>query len=160
MTQTEIGVLSLIGVLAGGGLINLVNFLLESSRGSKEVPPEEQPLRRNDLENAEQDYHAMLQRLGVTDRWFRHAWPLTQISLMWSGPPGSLTSGIPAALRAAAGELSKNGAGNFSCDCLTEAGGGARPDVAHRFKSHRNGTVNFYRRTRQQNPPGGVAARI
>lgn len=123
MTQTEIGVLSLIGVLAGGGLINLVNFLLESSRGSKEVPPEEQPLRRNDLENAEQDYHAMLQRLGVTDRWFRHAWPLTQISLMWSGPPGSLTSGIPAALRAAAGELSKNGAGNFSCDCLTEAGG-------------------------------------
>lgn len=60
MTQTEIGVLSLIGVLAGGGLINLVNFLLESSRGRKEVPPEEQPLRRNDLENVEQDYHAML----------------------------------------------------------------------------------------------------
>lgn len=122
MTQTEIGVLSLIGVLAGGGLINLVNFLLESSRGRKEVPPEEQPLRRNDQENAEQDYHAMLQRPGVTDRWFRHAWPLTQISLMWSGPPGSLTVGIPAALRAAAGELSQNGAGNFSCGRLTDAG--------------------------------------
>lgn len=120
MTYTETGVLSVIAVLAGGGLINLVNFLLESSRSRKEIPSEEQPLRRNDLENAEQDYHAMLQRLGVTDRWFRHAWPLRQISLMWSGPPGSLTTGIPAALRAAAGEISQNGEGNFSCGGLSD----------------------------------------
>ena len=122
MTYTETGILSLTGMLAGGGLINLVNFFLESSRGRKEVSAEVQTVHRNDLENAEQDCKAMLQRFGVTDRWFRHAWPLTQISLMWRGPPGSLTISIPAALRAAAGELSQNGAGNFSCDCLTEAG--------------------------------------
>ncbi len=81
-----------------------------------------QPLRLRDMEKAEQDYHAMLQRLGVTDRWFRHAWPLRQISLIWSGPPGSLTTGIPAALRAAAKELSLNGEGNFSCGGLADAG--------------------------------------
>lgn len=122
MTYTETGVLSVIAVLAGGGLINLINFLLESSRGRQKVPPEEQPIHRNGMEKAEEEYNAKLQRLGVTDRWFRHAWPLTQISLMWCGPPGSLTSDIPAALRAASGELSRNGAGNFSCDCLTDAG--------------------------------------
>ncbi|MFJ5162124.1 hypothetical protein ACIP6T_23400 [Pantoea sp. NPDC088449] len=122
MTYAETGILSLIGVLAGGGLINLVNFHLESSRGRKKVPPEEQPLHRNDLEKAEEEYNAKLQRLGVTDRWFRHAWPLTQISLMWCGPPGSLTSSIPAALRAASGELSRNGAGDFSWGCLADAG--------------------------------------
>lgn len=122
MTYTGTGLLSVVVVLAGAGLINLVNFLPESSRSRKEITPEEQPLRQNDLENAEQDYHAMLQRLDVTDRWFRHAWPLRQISLMWSGPSGSLTSEIPAALRAAAGELSKNDEGNFSCGGLADAG--------------------------------------
>ncbi|MBZ6392243.1 hypothetical protein PANTOEA_21980 [Pantoea dispersa] len=83
MTQTEIGVLSLIGVLAGGGLINLVNFLLESSRGRKEVPPEEQPLRRNDLENAEQD--CPQEARGI----------LTKYRLILSAAPGGLQRGIP-----------------------------------------------------------------
>ncbi|WP_128599087.1 hypothetical protein [Pantoea rodasii] len=122
MTYTETGVLSVIAVLAGGGLINLVNFLLESSRGRQKVPPEEEPLHRNGMGKAEEEYNAKLQRLGVTDRWFRHAWPLTQISLMWCGPPDSLTSDIPAALRAASGELSRNGARDFSCGCLADAG--------------------------------------
>lgn len=122
MTYTGTGILSVVVVLAGAGLINLVNFLPGSARSRKEVPPVAPLQPRNDLKSAEQDYHAMLQRLGVTDRWFRHAWPLTQISLMWSGPAGSLTSAIPAALRIASGELSQNGAGNFSCGCLTDAG--------------------------------------
>lgn len=82
MTHNETGVLSVLVVLAGAGLINLVNFLPETARSRKEVPPEELPLEPNCLENAEQDYHAMLQCLDVTDRWFRHAWPLRQISLM------------------------------------------------------------------------------
>lgn len=129
MTYAETGILSLIGVLAGGGLINLVNFHLESSRGRKKVPPEEQPLHRNDLEKAEEEYNAKLQRLGVTDRWFRHAWPLTQISLIWSGPPGSLCSAIPAALRFTSGELSHKGVGDFSCGYIAEAAQDMQPGL-------------------------------
>lgn len=36
-------------------------------------------------ESAEREHAAMLIRMDVSDRWFRHAWPLTQVSLMWAG---------------------------------------------------------------------------
>lgn len=32
---------------------------------------------------------------GVDERWFRHAWPLWQVTMVLEGPPGSLTTLIP-----------------------------------------------------------------
>lgn len=121
MTHTGMFVFVLL-VVAWGWLIYLRNGNLQRRlQAQEEERKTNQLLRLRDMEKAEQDYHAMLQRLDVTDRWFRHAWPLRQISLVWSGPPGSLTTGIPAALRAAAGELLQNGEGDFSCGGLADA---------------------------------------
>lgn len=122
--MTHTGMLFFILIaLAWGWLIYLLNGNHKRKlQAQEDERKSNQPLRLSDLENAEREYHALLKRLDVTDRWFRHAWPLTQISLMWSGPPGSLKSGIPAALRAAAGELSQNGEGNFSGGGLADAG--------------------------------------
>lgn len=38
---------------------------------------------------------------GVTLRWYKHAWPLTQVSITILTAPGTLVESIPAALRAA-----------------------------------------------------------
>lgn len=122
MTHTGMLVFVLI-TLAWGWLMYLRNGNHQRRlQAQEEERKRNQPLRLRDIENAEQEYNALLKRLGVTDRWFRHAWPLTQISLMWCGPPDSLTSSIPAALRAASGELSRDGVGDFNCGCLADAG--------------------------------------
>ncbi|NIF03513.1 hypothetical protein F3J38_26280 [Pantoea sp. Acro-805] len=122
MTHTGMFVFVLIA-LAWSWLMYLGNSNHQRRlQAQEEERKRNQPLRLRDMENAEQEYYALLKRLNVTDRWFRHAWPLAQISLMWCGPPGSLTSSIPAALRAASGELLMHGAGNFSCGCLADAG--------------------------------------
>ncbi|MFP3524640.1 hypothetical protein SB912_19205 [Pantoea sp. SIMBA_072] len=75
-------------------------------------------------ESAEREHAAMLIRMDVSDRWFRHAWPLTQVSLMWAGPQVAVSSAVPAALRYAAGEISRNGIANITCGCTEDA---ARP---------------------------------
>lgn len=78
-------------------------------------------------ESAELEHAALLSRLGVSDRWFRHAWPLTQVSLMWSGPPVTVSTAVPAALRCAAGEISRNGTDNVTCGYTADEAGTLQP---------------------------------
>ena len=42
---------------------------------------------------------------GVSEYWFRHAWPLQQLILMWSGPEGSLRTELIDGLRRTAWRL-------------------------------------------------------
>ncbi|GME47624.1 MULTISPECIES: hypothetical protein [unclassified Pantoea] len=80
--------------------------------------------RLHEQESADREHAAMLIRMDVSDRWFRHAWPLTQVSLMWAGPQVAVSSEVPAALRYAADEISQNGIANLTCGCKEDA---ARP---------------------------------
>ncbi|ORM90078.1 hypothetical protein [Pantoea cypripedii] len=54
----------------------------EALRRREDERKRNQLIRLRVLENAKQEYTALLRRLGVSDRWFRHAWPLTQLSII------------------------------------------------------------------------------
>jgi len=41
------------------------------------------------------DAESLAMMAGVNERWFRHAWPLWQVTMVLEGPPGSLTTLIP-----------------------------------------------------------------
>lgn len=118
MTNTGMFVITLLAV-AWGWLVFLQNRNHQRTiRTLREAVLAARTVRLREQSATDENYEALLRGLGVTDRWFRHAWPLTQLCLMWSGPPGVLRTAIPDALRRMSGSLAEQTAGNFTCGSM------------------------------------------
>lgn len=126
--MTHCGMFILVLLVVASVVVRLTYLRLSKHQAALRLREEEverfELARLLERESAEREHAAMLIRMDVSDRWFRHAWPLTQVSLMWAGPQASVSSAVPAALRYAAGEISRNGIFNITCGCTEDA---ARP---------------------------------
>jgi len=126
--MTHCGMFIFVLLVVASVMVRLTYLRLRKHQAALRLREEEveryELARLLERESAEREYAAMLIRMDVSDRWFRHAWPLTQVSLMWVGPQVAVSSAVPAALRYAAGEISRNGIANVTCGCTEDA---ARP---------------------------------